>query len=464
MKNRPWTSIAFRLALNYGALVLLTMCMVLAVFYVQTVGVLQSRIDRENAASIDRLFEGQTAEPSLDHLTALVKRELRDGEKSDTEIYLLLDPQGAKVVGNIDALPPRLLKGPSAHEARVVRAGRVTVGRLQVRVLEGGGWLVVGSDLHALRELESLYGRASLFAALITMVMAVGGAFVFRGEVEERAGAVRRTMAAVAEGNLKARIPVEDQQDEFTRLDRDVNAMLDRLEQLMDGVRHVSNTIAHNLRTPLTRILLRLRSAEGRPAAEQAQALQFAATEVAELGVVFDKLLHIAEVESGARRQVFAPLALQVVVTDVLELYEPVAEERGVRMAFEFDAEHGGGTAGGAAGWVVADADLIASALANLIDNALKYTAADGQGIVQVRLHAQEEQVVLTVRDNGRGVPATDLQRIGTRFYRVDRSREGYGLGLASVQAIVRLHGGQIEFSDAAPGLHVRVSLPAHPG
>ncbi|RYF26989.1 MAG: HAMP domain-containing histidine kinase [Comamonadaceae bacterium] len=457
MKSRPWSSIAFRLALNYGALVLLTMCMVLAVFYVQTVGVLQLRIDRENTASIDRLFEGHTGEPSLEHLTALVKRELRDGEKSDTEIYLLLDASGDKVVGNIDALPPRLLMGPAAHEARVVRAGRATVGRLQVRMLEGGGWLVVGSDLHALRELERLYGRASLFAALITLVMAVGGAFVFRGEVEERAGAIRRTMASVAEGNLQARIPVMEQQDEFTRLDRDVNAMLDRLELLMDGVRHVSNTIAHNLRTPLTRILLRLRSAEGRPAAEQAQALQFAATEVAELGVVFDKLLHIAEVESGARRQAFAPVALDVVVTDVLELYEPVAEERGIRVCFDTEGP----------AMVVADADLIASALANLIDNALKYTAPHGQGVVQVRLQTQGEdegegeEVVLTVRDNGRGVPAADLQRIGTRFYRVDHSREGYGLGLASVQAIVRLHGGQIAFLDAAPGLHVRVSLPA---
>ena len=451
MKIRPWSSIAFRLALNYGALVLLTMCMVLAIFYVQTVGVLQLRTDRENAASIDRLLEGHTAEPSLEHLTALVKRELRDGEKSDTEIYLLLDALGNKVVGNIDVVPTKLLKGPVAHEARVVRAGRATVGRLQVRMLDSGGWLVVGSDLQSLRELERLYGRASLFAALITLVMAVGGAFVFRGEVEQRAGVIRKTMASVAEGNLKARIPVLEQQDEFTRLDRDVNAMLDRLEQLMDGVRHVSNTIAHNLRTPLTRILLRLQSAEGRSAAEQAQAVQFAAREVAELGVVFDKLLHIAEVESGARRQAFTPLALDVVVTDVLELYEPVAEERGVQMSCAFEG----------AVVVAADADLIASALANLIDNALKYTAPHGQGMVQVRLELQSEQAVLSVQDNGQGVPAADLERIGTRFYRADRSREGYGLGLASVQAIVRLHGGRISFHDAAPGLRVRLSLPA---
>jgi len=220
---------------------------------------------------------------------------------------------------------------------------------------------------------------------------------------------------------------------------------------LMDGVRHVSNTIAHNLRTPLTRILLRLQSAEGRSAAEQAQAVQFAAREVAELGVVFDKLLHIAEVESGARRQAFTPLALDVVVTDVLELYEPVAEERGVHMSCAFEG----------AVVVAADANLIASALANLIDNALKYTVPLGQGMVQVRLELQGEQVVLSVRDNGQGVPAADLDRIGTRFYRADRSREGYGLGLASVQAIVRLHGGQLSFHDADPGLHVRLSLPA---
>ncbi len=445
----PWSSMAFRLALNYGALVLITMIAVLGIFYLQTVGVLQQRIDSRLSLVLDRLVEDTAGE--RDALVSRIEHALASGENADAEIYLLVDALGAKVIGNIPLPLPAIRGEMGTTETEVVRNGQSTIARLHTHRFPNGNVLVVGASLRQQREIERLFTRASLAAALITVLMTVVGAFAFRQEVDERAGEIRRTVARVAAGDLGQRIPVSARQDEFARLDRDINAMLDRLEQSMDGVRHVSNTIAHNLRTPLTRILLHLRSAERAGPQQQSEALRFAARELAELGAVFDKLLHIAEVESGTRRQGFAPVAMNALTADVLELYEPLAEERRARLTF---SSSGDPVAAG-------DPDLLASAVANLVDNALKYTSTDGQARITVRAARRDDKVEVSVRDNGIGVAAEDLSRIGTRFYRTDRSRPGYGLGLASVQAIVRMHGGELRFADARPGLEVRIVLPA---
>lgn len=447
--SAPWSSMAFRLALNYGALVLITMIAVLGIFYLQTVGVLQQRLDRRIDFMQHQLVE--EAANGRQALVSRIERLQRDGADSDAEIYLLVDAAGRKVIGNIGLPPAAVLAKAGTSEIDVVRDGQATIARLRTHRFDDGSVLVVGAGLRQQREIERLFTRASLAAALITVVMTLVGSFAFRQEVDERAGEIRRTVARVAAGDLGQRIPVSERQDEFTRLDRDINAMLDRLEQSMDGVRHVSNTIAHNLRTPLTRILLHLRSAERAGPQAQSEALHFAARELAELGAVFDKLLHIAEVESGTRRQGFVPVALGALTTDVLELYEPLAEQRRAELAFSCSGDPV------AAG----DPDLLASAVANLVDNALKYTATDGRARIAVHAARNGDRVEVAVRDNGIGVATEDLPRIGTRFYRTDRSRPGYGLGLASVQAIVRMHGGEVRFADANPGLEVQIVLPA---
>ncbi len=303
MVQRPWSSVAFRLALHYGALVLLTMAVVLAAFYVQTVGVLQERIDRQTRTDLERLVEVRRQQ-GRDALVRQIQYSLRDGRHSDTEILLLVAADGTPLAGNILPVPLAAFGGASVREWPVVRDGRPTLGRLVLRRLGDDSALLVGSDMQAQRDIEQLFAHASLVAAAITVLMAIGGAFVFRHEVEQRAGDIRRTMARVAGGDLRQRIPVSQREDEFALLNRDINAMLDRVEQLMDGVRHVSNTIAHNLRTPLTRVLLQLRSVERAGPQAQAEAVQFAAEEIAELGAVFDKLLQIAgtrRLKSGAQ-------------------------------------------------------------------------------------------------------------------------------------------------------------------
>ncbi|MPM78294.1 putative sensor histidine kinase TcrY [bioreactor metagenome] len=234
----------------------------------------------------------------------------------------------------------------------------------------------------------------------------------------------------------------------------------------MEGIRHVSNTIAHNLRTPLTRITLQLRNARGLAPEAQAATLARVAGEVEELGVVFDKLLQIAEVESGTSRAQFGPVDINALLVDVAEFYEPLVDENGGRLAL--DAQP--------ALEVLGDGNLIASAVANLLDNAIKYGgAAEAQGptlAVRVALMARRAPmedgqgamgIEILVQDNGPGVDPSLIEKMTTRFFRARSDRSGYGLGLASVHAIVQLHGGRLAFTNLPRGLQARIWLPQMP-
>jgi signal transduction histidine kinase len=296
-----------------------------------------------------------------------------------------------------------------------------------------------------------LIRRASLWGAAVTLLMAVGGAAVFRRQLEHRISAIRQTAAQIERGDLARRVPISPQQDEFARLSRDINAMLDRIHGLMEGVRHVSNTIAHNIRTPLSRILARLYTAQSssEPDTELPPAVEFAIAEIQDLNIVFDKLLQIAEVESGTRRQTFSAVSLNAVAINALELYDALAESKGLTLTQDLAGDP----------MTMGDGDLLANAVANLLDNAIKYTP--GGGVIHVGARRDGAFVLLTVRDNGRGIPPEERARVGTRFYRLDRAVPGWGLGLASVRAIAKLHGGRLQLEDAAPGLIAQLVLPA---
>lgn len=458
--SRPWSSLAFRLGLSYGAIMALTMTIVLAVFYVQTVGVVRVRLDKQAENHLRRLME-HSAKYGPGALESEILQTIRDGVNTDTEILILMDPDGEPIVSNAEVFPARKLTTMGVRELTVKRNGRLVIGRVAVAEMPNGNLLAAGSDMQLQRDMEELFGRASLMAAIAACMMAIIGAMVFRRVVDERASAIRITMSRVAAGDLRQRIPVDLRNDEFTLLNRDINTMLDRLEQLMEGIRHASNSIAHNLRTPLTRILLRLRNAQQASPEMQSATLALVAEEVAELGVVFEKLLQIAEVESGASRKSFAPVDLQALLVDVVDFYEPLIEDAGG--ALKLDVRPGVQAFG--------DGDLIASAVANLVDNAIKYGASvkpETAGEVLLTAKAAQESgpesawgVQITVQDQGPGADAQTLEKMTTRFYRAESDRQGYGLGLASVLAIVQLHGGKLSFQNANPGLIARIWLPS---
>jgi signal transduction histidine kinase len=310
--------------------------------------------------------------------------------------------------------------------------------------------LVVGRDMQDLSEIGSLIGRAVAIGGVSAILLAILATIVFRHQFERRIWAIRQTTQEIEAGNLDRRIVLSGTPDEFDRLSADINRMLDRIQHLMEGVRHVSNTIAHNLRTPLGLIRGHLEEAlRGVPEQRKLEnAGHFAIGAIDDLIVVLEKLLQIAEAESGTRRQPFEPVLLRTVVTDLLELYDAAAEALGVTLIVDIEGEptlHG-------------DKDLLAGILANLIDNALKYAGSPAAIKIQVRETAQAVSII--VQDNGPGIAAHERSKVVQRFYRLSSNRPGSGLGLSIVSAFTHLHDGTLFIEDAQPGLKVRIELP----
>lgn len=453
----------FRLACYVALLVAMTLFAALSIVYLQTVGVMQQRLVHaitHESTQLEARFQNGNG---LDAVAAAMQDMLADGRSTDDELMALIDPGGRMRAGNLDLLPERLAPGPTQRQ--VVRNGRTVSGHLLVRALPDGSLLVVGRDLRDQEAIETLVLQASMAAMVVATLLLVGGTFVFREMLDRSVGAIRATATRIAAGNLQERIALSGQEDEFELLNHDLNHMLDRIQSLMDGVRHVSDTMAHNLRTPLTRSLLRLRHAQmQRPtlstsptppslAAQPSlqETMDATAQDLQELATMCDKLLQIAEAEAGTRRMPFAALPLGALAADVCEMYEAVADAQGAHL------QHLPGDDPA----VLGDADLLASALANLLDNALKY-AGEGAVVSVETLHTAQH-AVLTVQDNGPGVDPAHWDRLGTRFHRLARAVPGHGLGLASVRAIVQLHGGTMAFGDARRGLRVQLTLPLAP-
>ena len=426
-------TVAFRLAMGYGALVLCAVAVISAVLYFGTVGVLGREINAKLLAISERLtnhFEtrGNAA------LQQEIQQLLTDGIDQDTEVYLLLGPDGQKILGNLSTWTSDKMLLDRLTDQKVTRYGRTSISRLLPHELPNGATLVIGRHMEDVHEIEQLVLRALVLGGAIAVLLAVGGAFLFRHQLERRVAAIRRTALEIEAGDLSRRIPVSDADDEFTRLNHDINHMLDQIERLMDGVRAVSNAIAHDLRTPLGRIRSILEGAlrPGTTREELSEAASAAIGGIDDLVVIFDKLLQIAEAESGARRQSFQPIALGEIITGVAELYDAAAEEKGVALKVDIDGEP----------TTLGDKDLLASATANLIDNALKY--AGSNATVRVRVTQERNAVSIVVQDGGPGIPTEERGKVVTRFYRLDQSRSlpGNGLGLPIVAAISHLHGG----------------------
>ena len=448
---RFWGTVAFRLALSYGLLAIGSMSVISAAFYFGTVGVLERGIDAK-LLSLSKRLAAHYESRGDEELRREIQQLLVDGIEQDTEVYLFVAPDGRKLVGNIFGWTEKSAPLDTLTDLAVMRNGRPSLSRLLPRLLPDGSILVVGRDLQDKREIERLVWHALLAGGAVALLLTIGGALLFRRQIEDRVGAIRRTAQEIEAGDLSRRIPISDAEDEFARLNRDINRMLDRIEHLMDGVRHVSNAIAHDLRTPLARIRSRLEEAlsSGGSVAQLVCTARFAIQQVDELIQMLDRLLQIAEAESGARRQSFAPVPLASVLSDVVELYDASAEAEGITLVSKVEGRP----------IALGDKNLLTSALANLIDNALKYAGIGST--VQVRAIEDRDTVSIVVQDDGPGIPPAERVRVVDRFYRLDHSRSlpGNGLGLSIVTAIASLHWGKLELADAFPGLLARVVLP----
>lgn len=455
---RLWgASIAAKLVLGYGLLGTISIMVVSVVFYTGTIGVLDQNLDGKIVAQAQRLLQ-RAGSLRHDELVEEVRRLLADGIDSDREIFQLLDADGVTLAGNLGSWPSTADRtGTAARMVSedVVRNGHLKPARLYLRPLDGGGLLIVGRDLSEQEAVRELIWSALLAGAAVSLLLTVAGALLFRRTIENKLGEIRRTAARIEAGDLSQRIAVTGD-DEFALLNRDINRMLDRIELLMEGIRHVSNAIAHDLRTPLSRIRGRLDDAlrHQTSVARLSGAAHDAIDDIDDLIRLFERLLQIAEVESGMRTQMFERLDLGRVVADIGEMYEASAEDENIVLSVDAPESL----------YVDGDRNLLASAIASLLENAIKY--AGPGATIRVRAGLHHGMASIAVMDDGPGIPAAELDKVTQRFYRLDKSRHlpGNGLGLSIVSATATAHGGRLALEDGAPGLVARIVLPLAPG
>ena len=442
---------AFRWTLSAAGILALTIMIMGAFFYWQTVGYLTQRIES------GLVLEAQSLALESRRILIIRLDKSLSVDPRRSKAYGLFAADGTRLAGDVNSLPSSLPPIDRVAEVTVEwirQSGRIEP--LEVRAvsvpLPDGSTLFLGRATSDLREIEELVTRAMVMAVVPAAVLAlVGGALVSIGTLR-RVEAVRRACSLIMEGQFDRRLPVRRNRDEFDRLSELVNRMLDEIERLVIEVKGAGDAIAHDLRTPLTRLRARLdraldAEARHRPVPE---VLQKSIADVDQLLNTVTAILRIAEVEQSRRQSGFGPVDLDDVVDAVSELYLPIAEEKAIAFA---TLRRGPGSRGGMAqtyGGAVqdrdaaairGDGDLVFEAVANLVDNALKFTPAGGR--VGIELSREERGPVIRVWDSGPGIPPAETEAVMRRFYRLDRSRHlpGTGLGLSLVAAIVRLHG-----------------------
>ena len=311
----------------------------------------------------------------------------------------------------------------------------------------------MGRDLHELENSRRLIARTLFWGLVITLALGlVGGAMMTRSLVR-RIESINQTGREIMSGDLSRRIPTDSSGDDFDELAANLNAMLDRIQSLMEEVRRITDNIAHDLKTPLSRLknsLERLNLAGLEDPEDRQVLIEQSISEADGLLSTFNALLRIANIESGERRSAFKELELQPLLRDLVEYYQPLAEERQQDLRLKVSAPQS----------VVGDRDLLFQAFANLLDNAVKYIPARGR--IEVRLERQHDCPRVLIVDSGPGIPTQERGKVFRRFYRSEQSRglPGNGLGLSLVAAVARLHQIDLVLEDNAPGLRVVLSFP----
>lgn len=446
---------AFKLSLAYLA--------VFAVFAVLALGYVawnaRSVLDDQIVQTIEAEINGLQEQYTTGGLRKLITVIERRAKEPGASLYLVTTPAGEHIVGNVGSLPSGLLSSSGQFEISYGRDAdsKDVQHRAIVRIytLAGGFRLLVGRDIEERDRLRAAIGNTFGTAlALILLLGVVGGWFV-ASRVLKRVDDMTETTRSIMAGNLDGRLRVAGTGDELDRLAQNLNLMLERIGELMRGMREVSDNIAHDLKTPLTR--LRNHADEALRGERSPEELRTAIGAVIEesdgLIRVFEALLTIARLEAGSARESFSEIDAGQALREVGELYEALAEENGLTLTVE--AEPGLMLHG--------NRELVGQALANLADNAIKYGAA-GTGERRIAMTARRgpDGIELVVADHGPGIPESERGRVLDRFVRLDdaRSRPGFGLGLSLVNAVVRLHGGTLALRNNAPGLAVRLSLP----
>jgi signal transduction histidine kinase len=426
-----------------GAVFALAVLALTSLIYQQTAGYLGRQMDGIVVSEARGLALG-----GAEHLPERVNRAVA-ADARHIEYYGLFSAEGVWITGNVRALPRGFRIDGAPREIKAMNLQRGS--RALAERLPWGEILFVGHDALVLSGLRDIVIRALAVSGGLALVLGLAAAAALSLRPLQRIDELRDASRAALKGELGVRLPVSRRRDEIDMLAGVANAMMDEAERLLWEVKSVGDNVAHDLRTPLNRLraLLYRVHQETRLTGSERQMIDQALAETDEMLTRFRALQRIGEIERRDRQAFFEPVRLQSVLEHVIELHQPLAEDRGVTLAADFAPD---------APAVSADPTLLFEAVSNLVDNALKFTPAGGR--VSIRLIARDEGPRIEVADNGPGVPEAEREAVLQRFYRAARSRNepGSGLGLSIVTAIARLHHFTLVLEAAGPGLRVALN------
>lgn len=442
--HRLLASSTFRLALVYMALFTVSVLALLFFIHWSTTASMREQTNETIEAEIRGLAERYDSD-GLPGLSAQIAERLQRQQPGDSSLYLLADSRLQPIVGNLSGWPKQPADDTGWLNFRLGddASGKEHMARARVFRVRGRYHLLVGRNMSQFEQARQRIENTLIWGSLIMLGFALLGGVMMNRSVTRRIDTINKTSKEIMTGNLTRRIPSQRSGDEFDQLSDNLNHMLDQIELLMDGVRRVSDNIAHDLRTPLARLRNRLEAARQSGADEQhrTKLIDRAIQEADGLLQTFSALLRIARIESDTLQASFVEVDLSQLLRDVADLYEPVAE--GKNQTLNID--------GSASVFIRGDRDLLFQALANLFDNAIKFSPESST------IRATLSRTKFSLCDSGPGVNKSEHDKVFQRFYRADASRSttGSGLGLSLVKAVATIHKISIDLIDNKPGLCV---------
>ena len=426
----------------------LSVSIVLGFVYWSTIAYKTAQTDDHINAEIRVLSDSYTQRGYsglMTTLSARVQRQLPD----DATIYLLTDHRFRPIVGNISGWPAMAFARDGWLDFKLDENGTNLSARARTFEVENRFNLLVGQGQKDLATLKDLVKRAVVWGLLLTLALGLIGGVMMRQILRKRLSSINQISRKIMQGDLRRRIATRDSGDEFDELANNLNSMLDQIEQGMNGVRRVSDNIAHDLKTPLARLRNRVEELKMGVSgnAENEASVEQILLESDGLLTTFNALLRIARIEYSEQHKNFKTMDVNSILLDLQELYEPVIEDKGQSLRVDTCPQL----------ILAADRDMLFQAFTNLLDNAIKYTPAQGE--ISIRASKQGQAWSVEIADNGPGIPASERDKVVQRFYRMDQSRTtpGSGLGLALVYAVLKLHKLDLVFADNSPGLLVKV-------
>ena len=442
-KRSLFHSYTFRLALLYAIIYSTSTLFLFYFFYIFTASYMTQQMDSTIQAEIQGLAERYDQE-GLQGLTELIAERVNRQQATGNSIYLLTTFTLQPLVGNLDRWPKNASINNDWIEFRLEineQTNETHLARAKIFRLPGDHGLLVGRDIHQLTEAKRRIVQALTWGLVIMVLLAFIGGLVLSRRTVRKIERINQTTKSIMSGDLSRRVPVTGRNDDFDQVADNLNQMLDRIQMLMEDIRRVSDNIAHDLRTPLARLRQHLEEArlQEDPSSKSAINLEQSIKEADSLLGTFNALLRIARIEAGQVKAGFADVDFTQLVEDIVEFYDPLVEEKNQVLEKTLEANI---TSSG-------DRDLLFQAFANVIENSIKYTPDNGN--LSISLIRLSTDLIVTIADNGPGIPASERDNVFRRFYRLDQSRgsSGNGLGLSMVSAVIGLHSGTITLEEA---------------